>query len=101
MMSEYLVPLFERSSEHLDTAQRTLIKHFLVRNSYIFSKSPSDIGHTTLIKHHIDVQNAKPVKNVPYRIPLAKQKVAEQEIQQMAADGIIEKCPRVLEMLPL
>ena len=47
-----------------------------------------------LIQHHIDVQNAKPVKKVPYRIPLAKRKVAEQEIQQMATDGIIEKCPQ-------
>ena len=93
-LPEYLVPLFERSSEHLDTAQKTRLKQFLVRNSDIFSKSSSDIGHTTLIQHHIDVQNAKPVKKVPYRIPLAKRKVAEQEIQKMAADGIIEKCPQ-------
>ena len=32
-LPEYLVPLFERSSEHLDTAQKTRLKQFLVRNS--------------------------------------------------------------------
>ena len=47
-----------------------------------------------MLQYHIDTQNAKPVKKAPYRIPLAKRKVAEQEIQQMAEDGIIEKCPQ-------
>ena len=75
-----------------DTPSTRGLKQFLVRNSDIFSKSSGDIWHTTLIQHHIDVQNAKPVKKVPYRIPLAKRKVAEQEIQQTTADGIIEKC---------
>ena len=93
-LPEHLVPMFERSSTHLDESQKTQLKQFLVRNSDVFSKSSSDTGHTTLLQHHIDVQNAKPVKKVPYRIPLAKQKVAEQEIRQMAADGIIEKCPQ-------
>ena len=51
-------------------------------------------GHTERIQHYIDVQNAKPVKKAPYRIPFAKDRVAEQEIQQMAEDRIIEKCPQ-------
>ena len=91
-LPKHLVSLFERSSENLDRSQKTRLEQFLVKHQDIFSKSSNDIGHTTLIQHHIDVQNAKPVKKIPYRIPLAKRNVAEQEIQQMSTDGIIEKC---------
>ena len=93
-LPEHLVPLLERSSENLDKAQGSRLKQFLIKHQNIFSKSSSDIGHTSVLQHHIDVQNAKPVKKVPYRIPLAKRKVAEQEIKQMETDGIIEKCPQ-------
>ena len=93
-LPKHLEPLFERSSENLDSAQQNRLEQFLIKHQDIFSKSSSDIGHTTLIQHHIDVKNAKPVKKVPYRIPLAKRRVAEQKIQQMAEDGIIEKCPQ-------
>ena len=93
-LPKHLEPLFERSSENLDSAQQNRLEQFLIKHQDIFSKSSSDIGHTTRIQHHIDVENAKPVKKVPYRIPLAKRRVAEQEIQQMAEDGIIEKCPQ-------
>ncbi|MCG7876282.1 MAG: RNase H-like domain-containing protein [Candidatus Thiodiazotropha endolucinida] len=93
-LPEHLVPLFDRSTINLDTSQKTRLQQFLVRHQDIFSKNSSDIGHTTLIEHHIDVQNSKPVKKIPYRIPLAKRKVAEQEIEKMVEDGIIEKCPQ-------
>ena len=93
-LPEHLVPLLERSSGNLDKAQGSRLKQFLIKHQNIFSKSSSDIGHTSVLQHHIDVQNAKPVKKVPYRIPLSKRKVAEQEIKQMETDGIIEKCPQ-------
>ena len=35
-----------------------------------------------------------------YRIPLAKRRAAEQEIQQMAEDRIIEKCPKTAWNVP-
>ena len=93
-LPEHMVQLFERSSANLDKQQKARLCQFLIKHQDIFSKSSSDIGHTTVLQRHIDTQNAKPVKKAPYRIPLAKRKVAEQEIQQMAKDGIIEKCPQ-------
>ena len=71
-LPEHLKSLFERSSENLDESQQVRLKQFLIKHQDIFSKSSSDIGHTALIQHHIDVQDAKPVKKAPYRIPLAK-----------------------------
>ena len=72
-LSEHLVSLFERYSENLDRSQKTRLEQFLVKHQDIFSKSSSDIGHATLIQNHIDVQNAKQVKKIPYRIPWLKE----------------------------
>ena len=38
----------------------------------------------------IDTGNAEPIKQRPYRIPLRKRKVVEEEIDKMLAEGIIE-----------
>ena len=97
-LPKHLQSFFERSSENLDSSQRNRLEQFLIKHQDIFSKSSSDIGHTELIQHHIDVQNTKPVKKALYSIPLAKRRIAEQEIQQMAEDRIIEKCPKALGM---
>lgn len=70
---EHLQSLFEGSSENLDGSQKVRLEQFLIKHQDIFfSKSPSDIGHTTLIHHHIDDQNTK--LKTPYRNPLAKRR---------------------------
>ena len=83
-LSEHLVSRFERSSENLDRSQKTRLEQFLVKHQDIFSKSSSDIGHTTLIQHHIDVQNAKPVKKFPTGYPWLK---------EMLLSKKFSKCP--------
>jgi hypothetical protein len=62
----------------------------LLKFQEVFSKSSSDIGYTELIQHGINTGNAPPIKQKPYRIPLAKREAAEKEIQDMANRGIIE-----------
>ena len=87
---EHLQELYERSSKGLDSHQQQVLKKFLIQEQDVFSKSSCDIGSTDLVTHHIDTGNSKPIKTYPYRIPLAKRKVAEDEIKKMAENGIIE-----------
>lgn len=42
------------------------------------------------MKHRIDVGNAKPIKLPPRRLPIHQKEVAEQEINNMLDNGIIE-----------
>ena len=93
-LPEHLIQLFKNSSMNLGVLEKARLQQFLIKHQDIFSKSSKDIGHTYLIEHHIDTQNAKPVKKAPYRIPLAKRKVVGQEIKKMAEDVIIDKCPQ-------
>ena len=92
LLPEHLKDLYEKSCINLDKTQSQILKQFLIKHQNVFSKDSNDIGHSTLVKHKIDTGNAKPVKKYPYRIPLAKRKVAEDEIKKMEKDGIIEKC---------
>ena len=48
------------------------------------------MGRTSLTEHTIDTGSARPIKQRLRRIPLAKMKDAEQEIERMKSEGIIE-----------
>ncbi|CAG2253617.1 unnamed protein product [Mytilus edulis] len=87
---DHLKGVFEKSSKDLDNIEVKKLREFLCSYQDVFSKSPSDIGHTELVNHKINTGNAKPIKLKPYRLPLAKREVAEKEIQDMASRGIIE-----------
>ncbi|KAK3083233.1 hypothetical protein FSP39_017411 [Pinctada imbricata] len=86
----HLENLFDRSSENLDNEQVQILKNLLSKNENVFSRSENDIGRTRLVEHSIDTGGARPIKQHPYRVPLAKRLAAEKEIQQMAERGVIE-----------
>jgi len=87
---EHLQELYDRSSQNLNEDQKLKLRQLLTKHQDVFSKNDSDIGNTDLVTHKIDVGNSKPIKTYPYRIPLAKREAVQQEIEKMAADGIIE-----------
>jgi hypothetical protein len=49
--------------------QGSKVKHLLQTFSHIFAKDDADFGRTSIIKHEIEVQNARPVKEPPRRVP--------------------------------
>ncbi|CAG2223494.1 unnamed protein product [Mytilus edulis] len=53
-------------------------------------QSSEDIGLTDLVEHTINTRNHPPVRQRPRRIPLARMKDAEAEIQKMVRQDIIE-----------
>ena len=48
------------------------------------------MARTDVIKHHINTQDAAPIRHPPLRLPLAKQHEATQAIEEMKRDGVIE-----------
>ena len=94
IMPKHLIDMFERSSKNLSEEQINELRKFLIKNQDVFSRNSNDIGHTTLTQHTINTKDAQPIRLYPYRIPLAKRKIAEEEIKKMAETDIIEKCPQ-------
>ncbi|CAC5395695.1 Retrovirus-related Pol polyprotein from transposon 297,Retrovirus-related Pol polyprotein from transposon 17.6 [Mytilus coruscus] len=90
-LPDYLHEVFESSQVNLDKDQSEKFKDLLMEYSNIFSKSSEDIGLTDLVEHTIiNTGNHPPVRQRPRRIPLARMKDAEAEIQKMVQQDIIE-----------
>ena len=80
--------LYERRIIGLDATQKkTLYNNLLCEFSGLFSQGSHDLGRTDLVKHHINTGTAAPVRQPPWRFPLAKR---EEAIEEMKVDGIIE-----------
>lgn len=86
----HLEKLFENSCQELDHKQQQKLKELLCNYANIFSKSPTDIGRTNLVKHKIETGNHKPVRQPPRRIPFSKRKEVQKEIDDMKSMGVIE-----------
>ena len=50
----------------------------------------SCLGRTSLVKHKINTGSASPIKQAPRRMPSAKRKISEAEIDKMLTEDIIE-----------
>ncbi|VDI37975.1 Hypothetical predicted protein [Mytilus galloprovincialis] len=89
-LPDYLHEVFESNQANLDKDQKEKFRDLLIEYSDIFSKSSEDIGLTDLVEHTINTGNHPPVRQRPRRIPLARMKDAEAEIQKMVKQDIIE-----------
>ncbi|CAG2241057.1 unnamed protein product [Mytilus edulis] len=87
---EHLVTLFENSISNLTEEQGLQMKGVLKRQADAFANSKNELGSTDLIKHKINTGDATPIKQNPWRLLLAKQEVADREVQRMLDIGVIE-----------
>ena len=88
---ELLKELFTKSLQTLSPEQQRSFKDLLIKQQNQLFKNPDDPGRTTLMEHHMNVkEGTKPIKQHPYRLPLAKRKDAEDEIKAMAERDMIE-----------
>ncbi|XP_053376966.1 uncharacterized protein LOC128547795 [Mercenaria mercenaria] len=65
-----------------EAEQGERVKILLIKHQNVFSKSSDDIGRTHTVEHTIETGSARPVKQAPYRVPLAKRLAAEKEIKE-------------------
>lgn len=87
----HLDDLISQSTENLNESQKESLKTLLYEYRDQFSRSSHDLGSTSIAQHTIQtVPSCKPIKQRPYRVPLAKQQVAQKEIEMMAEKQLIE-----------
>ena len=90
-MPDHLKDLYLRSSQNLSPEDKISFKQLLIKYQDTCFRSSHDLGRTTLVEHHINfVSGTKPIKQAPYRLPLAKRTEAKKEIQMMADRDLIE-----------
>jgi hypothetical protein len=88
---KHLAELYESNTKDLVYEdQRNKVFDLLCENATVFSSNSSYLGRTDIVKHQITTGSAKPIKQPPRRLPLAKRDVACQAGDKMLKDGVIE-----------
>ena len=87
---EHLTQVFSDSSKGLTDEQQLRFKSFLMKWKDDFAK-PGEVGRTDKCVHRIELNDDKPIRDPPRRIPLYKREALAEELKQLEDKGIIEK----------
>ncbi|UYV74060.1 K02A2.6-like [Cordylochernes scorpioides] len=63
---------------------------FLKKNQDVFSSGDGNLGRTDLVRHRINTGDARPIRQPPRQLPMAKQEVTGL-LRKMKRDGIIDE----------
>jgi len=77
----------DKKLKHLSPPQKTKIESLLQEFKAIFPDTP---GITTAVVHDMDVGEAVPIKQHPYRVNPAKRDCISKEVAYMIEHGIVE-----------
>lgn len=77
----------------LEQQQCLVTKELLViscpkRRGFHISKNPP-LRQVEIVKHEINLGNAKPIKQQPYRVPFAEKCLIDEEVEQLLVKEII------------
>ena len=86
----HLKDLYGKSVKDLTVSQAKRVSELLQKYGNIFSKDDADYGRTNKVKHQIEIENAKPVKEPPRRVPYHLQGDYDKAIDDMLAKNVIE-----------
>lgn len=67
-----------------------MLKSVLTQYSDVFIEPDGSLGRTDLVKHSINTGDARSIKLPPRRLPIHQKKIAEQEIDKMLREDVIE-----------
>ena len=87
---EYMRDLLVRSAVGLSQEQSAGVSQLVSDFSDVFSSGDGDLGRTSLVEHTIDTGDSRPVKVPPRRIPIHKRQEAEETVEKLKQQGLIE-----------
>ena len=85
-LPDHLQPLFHRCADGLETIEKEVLHRLLCQFSDLLSTGTNNQGCTDLVMHEIHTGDAKPVRQPPRRLPLAKREEAE-KMSEMRKQG--------------
>ena len=89
-LPSHIEPLFHRCVDNLTTTEKDELHQLLCQFSELFSTGPNDLGCTDLVRHEIHTGDARPIRQPPRRLPLARREEAEAILSEMRDHRVIE-----------
>jgi len=88
--SEDFVTFLQVWTRDLVGKEKVCANKMLKNYCTVFSGEGKVNGRTSMVKHHIDTGESKPIRQRPRRLPLAKREEVDKLIEDMRLDGVIE-----------
>ena len=86
----HLSELYEKALTNLNESQAGELGQFLYKNGRSFVGPGIPLGRTDLVKHRIDVGDARPIKQPSRRLPISDQEIVNAEVERLLEEGLIE-----------
>jgi len=83
-------PAKTNSYVHLDQNQQRDLQQFLQANAHAFANNLSQLGHTTIERHHIPIENPLPIRQRAYRVAPLEQEFIKEEINRMLKHNLVQ-----------
>ena len=87
---EFLQKLLDDVDDSVPEGASLALKDILMDHLDVFSTGEYDLGQTDIIMHHIDTENAKPVRQPLRRFPPAHVEAISDHVDNLLRQGIIE-----------
>lgn len=88
---DHLKDLCFETSHELDLSQMKKAGDLPIKFQHIFSRTKDDFGRTSMAKHKINTENAKPTKQPSRRLPHHAADFVDKEVENMIDKGIVER----------
>ncbi|XP_051888858.1 uncharacterized protein LOC127579869 isoform X2 [Pristis pectinata] len=86
LKNQNILENLETKLDHLQVSQKQQMRELILKFKNLFPDVPN---RTSIITHDVDVGDAKPIKQHPYRMNVEKSKLVDQEIKYMLENDII------------
>jgi hypothetical protein len=93
----HLQELYERWIKSLDEEQAVVLKQLLREYADVFAKDDHDLGLLCGVKHRIDTEDAKPIKQPMRRTPLGFEGEEERHLTSMLRNSSLDDTTAVAQ----
>ncbi|XP_045127734.1 uncharacterized protein LOC123514150 [Portunus trituberculatus] len=87
----HVVDLAVRISTKLTSEQVVKLENLLMEHEDVFSRHAQDLGCTSLLQYSINTADSLTIKQPHCCVLLAKRKEMQRMVEEMAAQGIVER----------
>jgi hypothetical protein len=88
---EQLQGVISDAMPNLDATETQALEGLIAEFRDVFATSSDDFGRTDRVRHRIDTGDARPIRQPPRRLPLAKQAEVDNMLDDMKRKGVIEE----------
>ncbi|KAL5505693.1 hypothetical protein EMCRGX_G007162 [Ephydatia muelleri] len=88
--NQRLWEMVNKVGDCLRTKEKEQLYVLLQEYADVFCFRSNELGRTSVLRHHINIENASPIHQLPRRVPQARREEVRRLLREMLDNGVIE-----------